>query len=198
MGIGIITNFDISAPKNIDSRLGPYATADQATGSIPDISRYIGMTVIVTGSGVPVEYWFNPTINNADLVLKSRYGTINSTISTNSQLILLQFDKTVSYSIFIEYQLYYISGSTPGFASRAGTIKGIYTEYTENSMSFTENSTEQYSSYEPNKYDEPRYYNTEDIYFSFPVTIGVVDFKISNSNKEYPVKIKGEYKLLPL
>jgi hypothetical protein len=76
MGIGIITNFDVNASKNIDSRLGPYVDIAQATGSINPLSRYIGMTVIITGSGAPVEYWFNPTTANTDLVLKSGGGSV--------------------------------------------------------------------------------------------------------------------------
>jgi len=74
MGIGIITNFDVNASKNIDSRLGPYVSIAQATGSIDPLSRYIGMTVTITGSGAPVEYWFNPTTSNTDLVEKSGGG----------------------------------------------------------------------------------------------------------------------------
>jgi hypothetical protein len=74
MGIGIITNFDVNASKNIDSRLGPYVSIAQATGSIDPLSRYIGMTVTITGSGAPVEYWFNPTTANTDLVEKSGGG----------------------------------------------------------------------------------------------------------------------------
>ena len=199
MGIGIITNFDVNSAVIIDSRLGPYATVAQATGSIASISRHIGMTVTVTGSGVPVEYWFNPTTANTDLVLKSSYGTFNAKINQQTTQSLFQFDKTAFYSVFIEYHLYYSGSDAPIFVSRAGTIKGVYTEYSADLMSFTENSTEQYSNVQEDKEGYPPiYYNTEDISFSFPVTSGVVNCKISNTNTEYPAKIRGEYKLIPL
>ena len=81
MGIGIITNFNVNASKNIDARLGPYATVDEATGSIDPLYRYIGMTVTITGSQTPIDYWFNPTIANTDLVLKSGGGVSGGTIN---------------------------------------------------------------------------------------------------------------------
>jgi hypothetical protein len=74
MGIGIITNFNVNTSKNIDARLGPYASVEEATGSIDSLFRHIGMTVTITGSGTPIDYWFNPTTNNTDLVIKSTGG----------------------------------------------------------------------------------------------------------------------------
>lgn len=74
MSISVITNFDVNTSANIDARLGPYVSVAHATGSIPTISRYVGMTVIITGSGAPVEYWFSPTTASTDLVLKSGGG----------------------------------------------------------------------------------------------------------------------------
>jgi hypothetical protein len=108
MGIGITTNFDVNAPAPADSRVGPYATVAQATGSIALASRYIGQVVIITGSGAPVEYWFNPTTANTDLVVKSGGGTpggSSTTIQYNNagvfggipELLYKSADKRVDY-----------------------------------------------------------------------------------------------------
>jgi hypothetical protein len=75
MPISIIDNFTVNTTKNIDSRLGPYVSVAQATGSISTLLRYVGMTITVTGSGQPVEYWFNPTTADTDLVLKTASAT---------------------------------------------------------------------------------------------------------------------------
>jgi len=76
MAIETIDNFGIFVGKNIDSRYGPYASVAEATGSINSIFRYKGLTVLITGSGQNLEYWFNPTVANEDLVLK----TINASM----------------------------------------------------------------------------------------------------------------------
>ncbi len=98
MAIGIITNFDVNTNQPIDSKMGPYASVSEATGSINSLFRYVGQTVIITGSGAPIEYWFNPTTASTDLVLKSGGGIAgsgtqnyipkwsNSTTLTNSQI----------------------------------------------------------------------------------------------------------------
>ena len=71
MPISIIDNFDVNAPKNIDARLGPYDTTANALASIDEVTqRYLGLTVLVTGSGIPTEYWFQDGVTDSDLVLK--------------------------------------------------------------------------------------------------------------------------------
>jgi hypothetical protein len=74
MPISIYDNFQVNSATSIDDRLGPFANVGQATGSINPDFRYVGLTVIITGSGAPVEYWFNPTTANTDLVEKSGGG----------------------------------------------------------------------------------------------------------------------------
>ena len=71
MPISIIDNFDVNAPKNIDGRLGPYDTTASAKAAIDETTqRYLGLTVVVTGSGNLEEYWFQNGITDSDLVLK--------------------------------------------------------------------------------------------------------------------------------
>lgn len=71
MPISIIDNFDVNAPKNIDARLGPYDTTANALASIDEVTqRYLGLTVLVTGSGISTEYWFQDGVTDSDLVLK--------------------------------------------------------------------------------------------------------------------------------
>jgi len=72
MPISIIDNFDVNAPKNIDGRLGPYDTTASAILAIDETTqRYLGLTVVVTGSGTLEEYWFQNGVTDSDLVLKS-------------------------------------------------------------------------------------------------------------------------------
>jgi len=82
MPISIIDNFTVNTTKNIDSRLGPYASVAQATGSISTLLRYVGMTITITGSGQPIEYWFNPTTADTDLVLKT--ASVTGFVTTSS------------------------------------------------------------------------------------------------------------------
>ena len=82
MAISIIDNFTVNTTKNIDSRLGPYASVAQATGSISTLLRYEGMTVTITGSGTPVEYWFSPTTASTDFVIKT--ASVTGFVTTSS------------------------------------------------------------------------------------------------------------------
>jgi hypothetical protein len=93
MAIGIITNFDVNTNRPIDSKMGPYTTVAEATGSIDPLFRYIGQTVIITGSGTPVEYWFNPTTASTDLVVK---GNINNNSITSSGTTLYSIIPPIS------------------------------------------------------------------------------------------------------
>ena len=71
MQISNIDNFDVNAAKNIDARLGPYDTTANALSSIDEATqRYLGLTVLITGSGIPTEYWFQDGVTDSDLVLK--------------------------------------------------------------------------------------------------------------------------------
>ena len=75
MPISIIDNFDVNAPKNIDGRLGPYDTTASVKAAIDETTqRYLGLTVVVTGSGNLEEYWFQDGVTDSDLVLKSSGG----------------------------------------------------------------------------------------------------------------------------
>ena len=75
MPISIIDNFDVNAPKNIDGRLGPYDTTASAKTAIDETTqRYLGLTVVVTGSGNLEEYWFQDGTTDSDLVLKPSGG----------------------------------------------------------------------------------------------------------------------------
>ena len=96
MAISIIDNFTVNTTKNIDSRLGPYASTDQATGSISTLLRYVGMTITITGSGQPVEYWFSPTTSSADLVLKT--ASVTGFVTTSSFNVFTSSYNTGSFT----------------------------------------------------------------------------------------------------
>jgi len=59
--------------ENVDTRLGPWDTTDEFTGSVDITRRYLGMTIIVTGSGDTEEYWFRDGITDSDLVFKQPF-----------------------------------------------------------------------------------------------------------------------------
>ena len=152
MGIGIISNFDVNTSANIDSRLGPYATLAEVTTAIPALSRYVGLTVSVTESGSPVEYWFSPGITDADLVLKNTGGTVNATglITTGSSTAIQAItgsliissstaDGVVISSIgspTIGSLLYSASGSN-GAVTRLDYYEGAYEPTTSNPVNIT-------------------------------------------------------------
>jgi len=84
MPIVIVDNFDVNVAKNMDSRYGPYATTGQAIAAISSIFRYKGLTVLITGSGQNIEYWFNPTTADGDLVPKGASFDTSSLVTTSS------------------------------------------------------------------------------------------------------------------
>lgn len=102
MPVQLTTNFTPNINANIDSRLGPYDSVPTAVSSIDTIFRYVGMTVTITGSGSPIEYWFNPTTANGDLVIKNintdaflLTSSFNSYIESNTS----QFSGTASFAL---------------------------------------------------------------------------------------------------
>ena len=68
----------------VDARMGPFASSDEATGSIVRRQRYKGLTVIVTGSNQTVEYWFKDGIENGDLKVKTTNSSNTNVITTGS------------------------------------------------------------------------------------------------------------------
>ena len=130
MAISVIDNFTVNTTKNIDSRLGPYASVAEATGSISTLLRYVGMTVTITGSGAPVEYWFSPTTASTDLVLKTSPSSSFASSSLSSSYAL-----TASYVQIAQTASYVLSSSYAATASVAplylpltgGTITGNIT-----------------------------------------------------------------------
>lgn len=81
MAITVIDNFQINAAKLADNREGPYASIAEATSSVSINSRQIGLRAIITGSGVPVEYWYSGGISNSNLVPKNSLTINNNTSS---------------------------------------------------------------------------------------------------------------------
>ncbi len=70
MGIPVTSNFDVSAPANVDSRLRIFSSSAEVTGSITSY-RYQGMTVFVSSSTEIAEYWFKDGVADTDLILKT-------------------------------------------------------------------------------------------------------------------------------
>ena len=80
-----MSTFNLSKPikivnpvSNIDSAYGPYATIEEATGSVDLVLRGRGKTVAITGSGYLVEHWWKDGITDSDLVVKQPSGEIFS------------------------------------------------------------------------------------------------------------------------
>ena len=61
-GIQIQVGFDLFGPSALDRRIGPYEDTTQALSSINELYRHQGLTVVLTGSGESVEYWFKDGI----------------------------------------------------------------------------------------------------------------------------------------
>jgi len=95
MAIETIDNFGIFVGKNIDSRYGPYANEAEANGAINSIFRFKGLTVLITGSGTQIEYWYNPTVADGDLVPK---GAVASFSGTDTQVVFYSSSTAISGS----------------------------------------------------------------------------------------------------
>ena len=99
MPISIIDNFDVNAAKNIDARLGPYDTTASAKAAIDETTqRYLGLTIVVTGSGNLEEYWFQDGVTDSDLVLKP------SSAGTGTLQQVMDAGSTASVSTDIEIE----------------------------------------------------------------------------------------------
>lgn len=113
MAIETIDNFNIFVGRNIDSRYGPYASVAEATGSINSIFRYKGLTVLITGSGQNIEYWFNPTTIDSHLVPK---GATVSLSGTDTQVVFFSGSTQISGSPNITFDYtnnhFFVTGST--------------------------------------------------------------------------------------
>jgi hypothetical protein len=89
MAVIIPTNYQVSAPFPIDTRMGVFTSVSNANTSIPSIYRYQGLTVIIASGGVAYDYWYKDGIANGNLVLKTLGSTISAgnLMSTTSDVI---------------------------------------------------------------------------------------------------------------
>jgi len=97
MGIVINDNLEVRAPKDVDTRYGPYTSTTQANQSIISAYRVVGLTVgIVSGSTVfsggryvsassgITEFWYYTGITDSDLLMKtSSSGGASGSSGTN-------------------------------------------------------------------------------------------------------------------
>jgi hypothetical protein len=89
MAVNIPTNWQVSAPVPVDTRMGVFSSVANANSSISSIFRYQGLTVIIASGGVAYDYWYKNGITDSDLVLKTLGSTISSgqLMSTTSDVI---------------------------------------------------------------------------------------------------------------
>jgi len=113
MAIETIDNFNIFVGRNIDNRYGPYANESEANLAINSIFRFEGLTVLLTGSGNQIEYWYNPTIADNDLVPK---GAAVSLSGTDTQVVFFSGSTQISGSPSMSYNYttnhFFVTGST--------------------------------------------------------------------------------------
>lgn len=64
-------NFQIAAPKPIDSRYGTYSSIAEARSAVSIFFRYQGLTVGIIESGSVVEYWWQDGTDDNQLVVKT-------------------------------------------------------------------------------------------------------------------------------
>jgi hypothetical protein len=119
MAIQTIDGFEIKAPLSIDNRYGPFIDEAQANAAILSFYRYIGLTVLITGSGTQIEYWYNPTIADEDLVPK---GAALSISGSDGQVVFFSGSTAISGSP--DFTFNYTS-STPIF-NVSGAISASY------------------------------------------------------------------------
>jgi hypothetical protein len=89
MAVIIPTNYQVSAPFPIDTRMGVFTSVANANASIPAIYRYQGLTVIIASGGVAYDYWYKNGLLDGNLVLKTLGSTISAgnLMSTTSDVI---------------------------------------------------------------------------------------------------------------
>ena len=109
MAIQTIDGFEIKAPVNIDNRYGPFSDTTEANTRIESFYRYIGLTVLLTGSGTQIEYWYNPTIADEDLIPK---GAALSISGSNGQVVFFSGSTALSGSPNF---IFNYTSSTPTF-----------------------------------------------------------------------------------
>jgi hypothetical protein len=113
MAIEIIDNFNVFVGRNIDNRFGPYVDEDEANGAINEIFRYKGLTVLITGSGDIVEYWYYEGVDDSDLIPK---GAVASFSGTDTQVVFFSGSTQISGSPNITYNYtnnhFFVTGST--------------------------------------------------------------------------------------
>jgi len=119
MAIETIDNFGVFVGKNIDSRYGPYANTTEANAAINSIFRFEGLTVLLTGSGDQVEYWYYNGITDPDLVPK---GAAISISGSDGQVIFFSGSTALSGSPNFTFDY---TASTPIF-NVSGAISSSY------------------------------------------------------------------------
>lgn len=117
MPIVVVDNFDVNVGKNMDSRYGPYATVGQANTAISSAFRYKGLTVLITGSGQNIEYWYNPTTANGDLVPKT---TTTSAAGVDTQVVFYSGSAAISGSPSFSFDY----GNSHLFVTGSTTLSG--------------------------------------------------------------------------
>ena len=74
MAINKITGFNVFSNEPIDSRQIAYATTAAAIAAIPEVFRYVGLTVPIFENGSLgdeiIEYWWEKGVTDGDLVVK--------------------------------------------------------------------------------------------------------------------------------
>lgn len=102
MAILLNDNLNIAAARPVDSRYGPYSSAEQAIQNLAIYRRYEGLTVGVVESGSIVEYWFKDGIADEDLELKTQASS-----SSDGRIV-------VSISSVLQSNKYYLVDSSSG------------------------------------------------------------------------------------
>jgi hypothetical protein len=121
MAIETIDNFGVFVGKNIDSRYGPYDTTTNANLAIDQIFRFEGLTVLLTGSGNQIEYWYYKGIDDINLVPKT--GSVSLSITgSDGQVVFYSGSTAISGSPNFTFNY---TASTPIF-NVSGAISASY------------------------------------------------------------------------
>ena len=92
MSINIQDGLFVSGPKPVEDKYlnngAVWADTAEVLSTLPVQARYQGLTVLITATPEPIEYWFRDGITDGDLVVKQADAGLNTSGSEDNQVLL--------------------------------------------------------------------------------------------------------------
>ena len=167
MATSVQAGWKIGNIENVDSRLGPYNTVSGFTDTVSLTRRYEGMTFIVTGSGVPQEFYLAGGVENGDIKYKSPFSILTSS-DASSTTTAIDFETGKYDGAIVDYVV------KNGSNVRVGTVMGSWDG--AGSINFTETSIKGVG-------------DTTDVSFEFVTSNATASLQLTNTNAYSTVKL---------